>query len=54
MKKINWGIIALGNIAHHFAKALNGVESAHCYSAHCYSAHCYSAGKSVFISNLTA
>jgi len=47
MKKINWGIIALGNIAHHFAKALNGVESAHCYSV-------VSSGKSVFISNLTA
>jgi len=52
MKKINWGIIAPGNIAHHFAKALNGVESAHCYSAHCYSV--VSSGKSVFISNLTA
>lgn len=31
MNKINWGIIAPGKIAHHFATALQGVESAHCY-----------------------
>lgn len=32
MKKINWGIIAPGNIASKFATALQGVENAHRYS----------------------